>query len=74
MKTVNAATLLIVGANDSREIISFNKNSLKQLKNAKYKDLVIIPNAGHLFDEEDGLMEKVAAITKQWFLKNLKTI
>jgi putative phosphoribosyl transferase len=71
LKTVNAATLLIVGANDSKEIISFNKNSLKQLKNTKHKELIVIPNAGHLFDEEEGLMEKVADIAKQWFVKNL---
>jgi hypothetical protein len=35
---------------------------------------VIVPNASHLFDEEGGLMEKVADITKQGFLKNLETI
>ena len=71
MKTVKAATLLIVGAKDSKEIISLNKNALKQLKNAKNKELIVIPNAGHLFDEEEGLMEKVTDITKQWFAKNL---
>jgi putative phosphoribosyl transferase len=70
LKTVKAATLLIVGAEDSKEIISLNKNALKQLKNAKYKDLVIIPNTGHLF-EESGALERVAEITKQWFTKNL---
>lgn len=48
--------------------------SLKQFKNVKYKDLQIVPKAGHLFDEEEGLIEKVAAITKEWFLKNLETI
>jgi putative phosphoribosyl transferase len=71
LNKVKAATLLIVGAKDSKDIISFNKKSLKQLKNAKNKELIVIPNAGHLFDEDESLMEKVADITKQWFLKNL---
>lgn len=71
LKIVKAATLLIVGAKDSKEVISLNKKALKQLKNTKYKDLVIVPKAGHLFDEDDNIIEKVADITKQWFTKFL---
>ena len=52
----------------------FNKKALKQLKNAKNKDLVMIPNAGHLFDEEEGVIEKVATIASQWFTKNINYI
>ncbi len=70
LKKVKAATLLIVGEKDSKEIISLNKKTLKQLKNASDKDLIMISQAGHLF-EEPGTIEKVANITKQWFTKFL---
>jgi putative phosphoribosyl transferase len=72
LKRVKAATLIIVGEKDDKEIISLNKKVLKQLKNVKSKDFVVIPKAGHLFDEEEGLIEKVAEISKEWFDKNLK--
>jgi hypothetical protein len=50
---------LIVGEKESKDIVSLNKKALKQLKNAKYKDLVLIPKAGHLFDdEEDSIIER----------------
>ena len=74
IKNVKAATMLIVGANDSKEMMELNKKALKQLKNAKNKDLVMIPNAGHLFDEEEGVIEKVATIASQWFTKNINYI
>ena len=52
IKNVKASTLLIVGAKDSKAVIDLNKKVLKQLKNVKSKELVMIPNAGHLFEEE----------------------
>ena len=48
IKNTKASTLLIVGAKDSKAVIDLNKKVLKQLKNAKSKELVMIPNAGHL--------------------------
>jgi len=42
------------------------------LKNAKSKDFITIPKAGHLFDEDPDIMEKVAEISIGWFVKNLK--
>ena len=51
-------------------MISLNKKALQQLKNTKHKDLMIIPKADHLFDEEEGIMEKVGIMTRQWFDKN----
>jgi putative phosphoribosyl transferase len=74
LRKVKSATLLIVGEKDSKEIITLNKKALKQLKNAKTKDLVIVPKAGHLFDEDEGSMEKVAEIASQWFTKNIDYI
>ena len=70
IKNVKASTLLIVGAKDSKAVIDINKKVLKQLKNAKSKELVMIPNAGHLFEEE-GTIEKVAEITVKWFTDSL---
>jgi putative phosphoribosyl transferase len=74
LRKVKSATLLIVGEKDSKEIITLNKKALKQLKNAKTKDLVIVPKADHLFDEDEGSMEKVAEIASQWFTKNIDYI
>jgi putative phosphoribosyl transferase len=72
LKSIKAATLFIVGEKDDKEIISLNKKAFKQLKNAKHKDFVIIPKAGHLFDEEPGMLEKVAEISLGWINRNLK--
>ena len=48
-----ASTLLIIGSKDSKVVIDLNKKAFKQLRNVKFKKLVMIPNAGHLFEEED---------------------
>jgi putative phosphoribosyl transferase len=43
-----------------------NKTALKELKNAKDRELALIPGAGHLF-EEPGKMEEIAKIATEWF-------
>jgi putative phosphoribosyl transferase len=68
LKSVKAPTLLIVGAKDSKEVLDLNKKAYKNMRNARPRDLVIIPNAGHLFEEE-GTIEQVADITAKWFSK-----
>ncbi len=70
LKNIKAYTLLIVGAKDSKEVIELNKKALKNLKNAKSKELVIIPNAGHLF-EEDETIEQVAETATKWFTRTV---
>ena len=60
---VKAPTLLIVGGHD-REVIELNRTALRRLHCTK--DLVIVPGAGHLF-EEPGTLEKVAALAVEWF-------
>ncbi len=55
--------MFIVGEKDDKDIISLNKKAFKQLKNTKTKDFIIIPKAGHLFDEEPDIIEKVAEIS-----------
>ncbi len=64
---VKAPTLLIVGGEDF-QVIELNETALRMI-NAK-KKLEIIPGATHLF-EEQGALEKVAALSAKWFIKNL---
>jgi dienelactone hydrolase len=71
LKNVKAATLLIVGAKDSKDIIELNKQALEQLTSSKSKDLVMVSEAGHLFDNNENIIEEVANITSEWFTKNI---
>lgn len=64
---VKAPTLLIVGGEDTI-VIDLNQKAFSQL--SVTKDLKIIPNAGHLF-EEPGAMEQVAELAQDWFLRFL---
>jgi putative phosphoribosyl transferase len=65
---VSAPTLLLVGGDDG-PVIGMNRSALARLRCAK-KDLVIIPGAGHLF-EEPGTLEQVAKQALEWFLRYL---
>jgi dienelactone hydrolase len=71
IQNVTASTLMIVGSKDSEVLIDLNKKVFKQLKKAKAKDLLMIPNADHLF-EEDGAIEQVADVTTKWLITKLK--
>lgn len=62
---VKAPTLLIVGGADS-EVIALNRSALSILP--CHAELVLVPNATHLFEEE-GAMERVAALATSWFLQ-----
>lgn len=64
---VKSATLLIVGENDP-EVLEFNKVTYQALNVTK--ELEIIPQATHLF-EETGALEKVALLASSWFKKYL---
>jgi dienelactone hydrolase len=64
---VTAPTLLIVGGRDT-DVIRLNR--LAQAELAGESQLVIVPGAGHLF-EEPGALEKVAALARDWFLQHL---
>ena len=50
--------------------MDLNKKVFKQLKNAKSKELVMVPNAGHLFEEE-GAIEKVSDVATKWLMNNV---
>ena len=65
---VNAPTLLIVGGSDTG-VIGLNEMAFNTL--SCEKELFIVPNATHLF-EETGALEQVAALAVKWFNKFLK--
>jgi len=67
LSDVKAATLLIVGGADV-PIIPLNEASLRAL--TCEKELVIVPNATHLF-EEPGALEQVGRLTVDWITRHL---
>jgi dienelactone hydrolase len=64
---VRAPTLLIVGGLDT-EVIRLNRQAQARLGGESR--LVVVPGAGHLF-EEPGTLEQVAALARDWFLRYL---
>jgi putative phosphoribosyl transferase len=66
---VQAPTLLIVGGDD-RVVIGLNEAALERLATPE-KQLVIVPGAGHLF-EEPGALEQVARHATDWFRSHLQ--
>lgn len=67
LRRVTAPTLLIVGGRDT-EVIALNRQAQALL--AGESRLVIVPGAGHLF-EEPGALESVAELARDWFLRHL---
>ena len=70
LKKVQASTLFLVGSKDNPQVIALNQKAFQQLKNVKEKRLVIIPGAGHLF-EEPSTLEEAAKHAASWFEKYL---
>jgi len=66
---VKAATLLIVGGWD-QGVIELNQQAFEQLRCEK--DLIVVPEATHLF-EEPGKLEEVARLACHWLSHHLKT-
>lgn len=60
---VEAPTLLIVGSLDT-PVIELNRQALAQMRCEK--DLAIVPDAGHLF-EEPGTLDEVVRLARGWF-------
>ena len=67
LKRVTAPTLLIVGELDE-PVIRMNEEAFDQL--SCEKDLVIVPDATHLF-EEPGALDEVARLAANWFKDHL---
>jgi len=65
---VQSPTLLIVGGND-QTVLELNRKALAQL-GAGEKQLVIVPGAGHLF-EEPGTLDAVAGLAADWLSRHL---
>lgn len=65
---VKAPTLLIVGGNDV-PVIEMNNEALRKMN--CIKELTIVPDATHLF-EEKGALSQVASLAKKWFVQYLK--
>lgn len=63
---VRAPTLLIVGSRDE-PVIELNQAAMRQMQ-AKV-ELVIVPGAGHLF-EEPGTLDQVIALAANWFVRH----
>lgn len=68
LKGVIAPTLLIVGGWD-QQVIQLNKKAYQELK--CYRQLEIVPEASHLF-EEPGKLEQVSDLAARWFKKWLQ--
>jgi putative phosphoribosyl transferase len=67
---LRAPILLIVGGEDT-PVIALNRAALAQIQ-AEPRELVIVPGAGHLF-EEPGTLEQVAELAAGWFARYLGT-
>jgi dienelactone hydrolase len=65
---VTSPTLLIVGGRDE-PVLARNQTALRKLGSAA-KQLVLVPGATHLF-EEDGALEEVARLAGAWFRRYL---
>jgi dienelactone hydrolase len=69
LRNVLSPTLLLVGGRDQL-VIDLNREALLQLSRCADRRLVIVPGAGHLF-EEPGALEEVARLAADWFHRHL---
>jgi len=60
--------LFIVGSKE-KSLVDISKHTMKKLRNAEEKELCIIKNASHLFEEE-GSMKEVVEITIRWIKRH----
>jgi dienelactone hydrolase len=69
LERVTAPTLLIVGERDEH-VIELNREAYARMHATR--ELVTVPRATHLFEEE-GALEQVAALALEWFHRHLVT-
>src|SRR5208337_3786896 len=69
LRTVTAATLLIVGGHDP-QVLALNQAAYRQLHCER--GLEVVSGATHLF-EEPGTLEAMLALARAWFLRHLVT-
>ena len=68
LERITVPTLLIVGSAD-KEVLELNRQALEKL--TCEKELKIIPNATHLF-EEPGALDNVAEAAAMWFTRHMR--
>ena len=68
LEQVTAPTLLIVGGED-HTVLELNREAQRRLQCEN--DMIVIPGAGHLF-EESGALEEVSNWATGWFVAHLK--
>src|SRR2546425_1365391 len=67
LELVTAPTLLIVGGADL-QVLELNRQAQRMMRCPS--ELVVIPGAGHLF-EEPGALERVSELATEWFVRYL---
>jgi len=65
LSRVRAATLFIVGGNDT-QVLALNQDALRELRCEK--ELAVVPGATHLF-VEPGALEQVTTLATAWFTR-----
>lgn len=60
--------LFIVGSKE-KSLLDISKQTMKKLRNAEEKELCIIQNASHLFEEE-GSMKEVVEVATRWIKRH----
>ncbi len=70
LEMVRAPTLFIVGSEDAL-VLELNQQALQKLQCEK--DLVVVPGASHLFEEE-GALDEVARLARDWFERHFAPV
>lgn len=70
LAAVRAPTLLIVGGADT-QVLALNEEALAHLGGPK--ELVVVPGATHLF-EENGALERVSELASSWLVRHLRRV
>jgi len=68
LSRVRAATLLIVGGNDT-QVLALNRDALRQLRCER--ELAVVSGATHLF-VEPGALEQVTTLATAWFTRHAR--
>ena len=68
LAAIRAPILLVVGGQD-REVLSLNRGALARVK--AEASLVVVPGAGHLF-EEPGTLEEALVAAGDWYVRRLR--
>jgi hypothetical protein len=68
LSQIVTSCLFIVGGKE-KTLIKINKKTIKDLRNAVKKQLITVPKASHMFEEE-GAMERVANVSTEWLKNN----